>query len=149
MLYAEYTPQTRIVWKQELPKYDVEVLVTIRKQDGSNSFGIAYFHPRVGFNCCDDRDVVAVAWPARSIEEFEDAKAKGMAGVIEWRTSGIPEKCGWYLLGSEFPDYVLYRFDPNEEGSDEFFKRDYVRAWAELPEPCAATKTIGELMDEE
>lgn len=143
MEYLNPINKTPIIWgKKSHFEHGECILVTVKKPDGARSVKLLMYDGyKNGFWLPRDMDIVAFAIPAQSVEEFEEAKSKGMADEIVWHCSPLPlpEKNGDYLL--QLPEYrYKYAIDTYVESIEDFHHysvyEDEITAWAELPAPC-------------
>lgn len=142
---------TLIIWDQGLPEEDGHYLVTVKKPDGSKVVEVRWYdEDEKSFFRLNWEEYIAFARVSESDEAFKKAKAEGMADEIEWRRDEYPDENEKFVLLFDWCGDYLAMCPFIEENRDfDGYTLDQIFAWAEIPEPCAADKTIGELMNEE
>lgn len=152
MEYLKSTIKTPFVWQQfSYPKFDDNPLITVKTSDGKKFVEIGeydadenYFYHR-SWN-----EIVGVAMPAESVDEFRKAKADGTAGEIEWHFDCLPNESKDYLVRIRGFDlrHEIISYD-KKEGCFDGYDPESIVAWAEIPEPCSSDEVIGQFLDDD
>lgn len=131
-----------LVWDQVFkPTQPGAYLLTVKEPSGCKyTFVDSYLVEEGRFGLTDWLKIVAVARPAKSLAEFNEAEKKGMSVSISWRRSGHPVVSKTYLLAIKGtnPGIAMDHYTRGEEDFDSW-SPDFIAAWAPMPEACEAS----------